>query len=243
VIGLAPNPGPGPAFIPFPGNYYIAYNQGVSAFGASASRTFDLFNVAVEGSVRNNQALASSQSSDISALTHGPATNVSDNPGYATGHTAHINVSTLASLPANALWREATLTAELAWTRLLSISKNAAAIDPNGTRDGVAMRFVLEPTYRSVLPGVDVGVPFGAGFAPKGSRPLSAGGPAGWLPENGGDVSIGLNASFRDAWRFTLNYTHYYGSIALGTDAHNAFTWKQPQGDRDFVAASLRYSF
>lgn len=241
LIGLTPG---GPA----PVGYNLAYQQGITAFGGSASRTFGNFNVAIEGSIRHNQDLASTQGADASSLAPAgviPATNNTNNPGYAVGKTAHINLSTLASLDSTPLWNEATLVAEVAWNRMLSITKNAAAIDPNGTRDGVALRFVLEPTYRGVFPGVDLGVPIGLGWAPKGSRPLAIGSPNAWIPEGGGDVSIGLNGSFRDVWRFTLAYTHYYGQAGTFNDltANNAYSWKQTLRDRDFIAASLRYSF
>jgi hypothetical protein len=239
VLGLVPV-APG-VLAPIPTNYYIAFNQGVTAYAVTASRTFGLFNVAAEAGVRYNSSLASTKGADTSALG-GVTTNVTNNPGYATGHTAHFNLSTIASLPVTFLWREATLTGEVAWNRVLSITKNAAAADPNSTRDGVAMRFVLEPTYRSVFPGVDIGVPFGVGYAPNGSRPLAAS-PGTWIPEGGGDLSIGLDGSFHDAWRFTVNYTHYYGSAAPTTDKNGTFTWKQNFADRDFVSASLRYSF
>ena len=237
LIGITPG---GPA----PIGYYQAYQQGITAFGASASRTFGNFNVAIEGSVRHNQDLASTQGVDLSSFTPAAPTNNTDNPGYAVGNTAHINLSTLATLDSTPLWREASLLAEIAWNRVLKVTKNDAAKDPNATRDGVAVRFVLEPTYRSVLPGVDLGVPIGVGWAPKGSRPLAMN-PNTWIPEGGGDVSIGLNGSFRDAWRFTLAYTHYYGEAKAFNDltANNAFTWKQTLKDRDFIAASVRYSF
>jgi hypothetical protein len=238
LIGITPG---GPA----PTGYYMAYPQGITALGASASRTFGNFNVALEASVRHDQPLASSQGVDINAIAPVPATNVTDNPGYALGRTAHINLSTIGSLGPSLLWREATLLAELAWARTLSITKNEAAKDPNGTRDGVALRLLLEPTYRGVADGLDIGVPVGLGWAPKGSRPLAAGNPNAWVPEGGGDLSIGLNAAFRDVWRATLTYTHYFGTAGtFNTNTpDNAYSWKQTLRDRDFIAASLSYSF
>ena len=236
VLGLIPGVGAVPA------GYYLGYNQDVTAFALSASRSFGLYNVAVEAGVRKNSSLASTRGADVSGIAPVPATNVTDNPGYATGKTAHINLSVLATLDESPLWREASLTGEVAWNRVLSVTKNAAAVDANSTRDGLALRVMLEPTYRSVFPGVDIGIPVGIGWAPNGSRPLAAGSPGSWLPENGGDISIGLNASYRDAWRFTLNYTHYYGKRDIG-QRNGAYTWKQVQGDRDFISASARYSF
>ena len=230
---------------PFPASYTQAYHQGITAFGASASRTFGDYNVAIEGSLRRNQDLASSQAADISGFAPVPATNNTGNPGYAVGNTAHVNVSVLGSLGPNPLWREATLLGEIAWNRVLKVTKNAAAADPNATRDGVALRAVLEPTYRSVFNGVDIGVPIGLGWAPKGSRPLAMSSPNAWIPEGGGDISVGLNASIRDVWRFSLAYTHYYGNAASFNDItkNNAYTWGQTLKDRDFISASLRYSF
>jgi hypothetical protein len=228
---------------PAPGAYNLAYHEGIKAFGASASKTFGDFNVAIEGSVRDNVDLASSRAGDISAFAPVPPTDNSGNPGYAVGRTAHINISTIGSIGATPLWREANLVGEIAWNRLLKVTKNAAALDPNGTRDGLALRVMLEPVYRGVFDGVDIGIPLGLSWAPKGSRPLSISNPNAWIPDGGGDVSIGLNARYRDAWRFSLSYTHYYGSKATFNDAAQAFTWRQALRDRDFVSASLTYTF
>ena len=67
-------------------------------------------------------------------------------------------LSTLAMLPATPLWNEANLMAELAWNRVLRVTDNAAAVDPHATRDAVSLRMQLEPSYRQVLPGLDLGV-------------------------------------------------------------------------------------
>lgn len=238
LVGITPG-GPGPV------GYYLGYQQNIQALGASASRTFGAFNVAIEGSVRSNQDLASTQGADLSAIAPVPPTNLSDNPGYAVGRTAHVNLSTMGSFGPSLLWNEAMLFGEIAWTRTLKVTRNAAAVDPHGTRDGVALRALFEPTYRGVADGLDIGVPLGLGWAPQGSRPLSAGHPNAWIAEGGGDLSIGLKAAYRDAWRASLTFTHYFGTAAPLTDlaASNAYTWKQTLRDRDFIAASLSYSF
>jgi hypothetical protein len=242
LVLLTPPAVPEPTAVP--GSYYLAYHQDIDAFGVSASRTFGDFNVAIEASVRSNQDLASTQGADTSSFTPVPASNNSDNPAYAIGRTAHLNLSTLATLPSTPLWREASLVAEVAWNRVLQVSKNAAALDPNGSRDGAALRFVLEPMYRSVVPGVDLGVPIGLGWAPEGSRPLAMTNPNMWIADGGGDFTLGLNGSWRDAWRFSLSFTHFFGEAGTFNDATtNAFTWKQALHDRDFVAASVRLSF
>lgn len=234
-IGIgAGGPPPGPV------SYYLAYHEGVNAFGASASKTFGDYNVAIEASMRTNQDLASS-AVDTSALG-GPVTDNNSNPAYAVGRTAHMNLSMLGNLGRTFLWREATIAGELAWNRVLSITKNPGAIDPNGSRDGLALRVVVEPTYRQVLSGLDIGVPVGIGYAPKGSRPLAMH-PNSWIPEGGGDLSIGINGNYLDAWRFSLSYTHYYGALGTLQDSNNAYTYKQTFKDRDYVALSLNRTF
>lgn len=235
-----------PGVGPVPTRYHLAYHENIDAFGASASRTFGNFNVAIEASLRRNADLASSQAVDASGLAPPgviPLTDNRNNPGYATGRTVHLNLSTLAQLDATPLWREATLVGEMAWNRVLRITGNAAAADPGATRDGVALRMVLTPMYRNVLPGLDLGVPLGLGWAPKGSRPLAINNPNAWIPAGGGDVSLGIDGSFRDVWRFSLSLTHYYGETATFQAADNSFPWKQTRRDRDFIAASLRVSF
>lgn len=237
VVGLTPV---GPA----PVGYRLAYHEKVQALGVSMSKTFGDYNVATELSVRNNQDLASTQGADVSSFTPAPATNNSSNPGYAVGRTAHVNISVLGNLPSTPLWKEGTLLGEVAWNRVLKITKNAAAADPNATRNGLAFRMLMEPMYRQVFSGVDLGVPIGFGYAPKGSRPLAMSSPNAWIPEGGGDISIGLNATYLDAWRFGVNYTHYFGTAkAFNTGTNNAYSWGQTYKDRDFISVTARYSF
>ena len=244
VLGMVANPGPGPATIgPMPVGYRLVYQENITALGMSASKTFGDYNVATEVSFRDGQDLASTQGVDTSLLG-GPATNNNSNPAYALGQTGHVNVSVLGSLPKTFLWNEATLIAEAAFNRVLAITKNPAAADPNATRDGLAYRMVLEPTYRQVATGLDIGVPLGIGYAPAGYRPMAISNPSAWLPEDGGDISIGINGVYLDKWRFTLNMTHYFGHaqpFTVGTN--NAYSYGQSLADRDFVSASLRYSF
>lgn len=231
-----------PAVGPFPTNYYIGYHENIRALAASVSKTFGDYNVAAELSFRSNQDLASTMGVDMSALG-APATNNSTNPAYAVGRTAHLNISMIGNVPSTPLWKEATIAAELAWNRVLSVTANENALDPNGTREGIAIRALFEPMYRQVLPGVDISVPIGIGYAPKGSRPLAVT-PNSWLPDGGGDISLGLNATYRDAWRFGINYTHYFGTAkTFNVGPQSNFGWGQTFKDRDFVSVSARYSF
>lgn len=233
--------GPASCGMVAPKTYNLAWHEDITAFGLSASRTFGAINLAVEGSVRDNQDLASTNAVNTQALG-GPATDNSDNPGYAVGRTAHLNISTLWQVPETALWREASLAGEIAWNRVMSITKNPEAIDPNATRNAVSLRVLFEPTYRQVMPGLDLGVPVGVGYTPKGSRSMALG-PGGMPASGGGDFTIGLNGSYQDVWRFSLAYTHYFGPEGNFLDADNHYTYKQAMKDRNFISLSVRRTF
>ncbi len=252
VTGVFPGPGcvvPGSVKVGasscarpgMPVAYHLAYNEGITALGGSLSRTFGDMNLAAEASIRHNQDLASTLAVDTSAMG-GAITNNNSNPAYAVGNTAHLNLSTLWSLSPNALFREANFVGELAWNRVLSVTKNRAALDPNATRDAVALRWILEPIYRQVLPGFDLGLPIGLGYAPHGSRSMALG-PGAQPADGSGDASIGLNGSYLEVWRFSLSYTHYYGGVQPFINSNNNFSYGQSLKDRDFIAFSLRRTF
>lgn len=229
-------------FGPNPVSYQLVYPEDITAFGASASHTFGDMQLSIEASIRHNQPLASTAANDLSALLGTAASDNRDNPAYAVGRTAHINVSTLWTLPPSPLAQEASLTGEMMWNRVLSVTKNAGALDPRSMRDAFALRVVLEPTYRQVLPGLDISVPIGLGWSPKGSRSQALG-PS--LPaEGGGDINIGVKGSYLDAWKFSMTYTHFYGPRdTMMSGFPPTFTYGQFMKDRDFVAMSVSRTF
>jgi len=236
---IPPDPVIGPVG---PVGYMLGYHQGTTAFGASLSRTFGDLNFAAEASIRHNQDLASTGNADLRLLGLG-ATNNSSNTAYATGKTAHANLSAFWTLSPGPLWREAVFLGEIAWNRALSCRRNCASIDPNATRDGTALRMLFTPAYRQVLPGLDLEVPIGLGYSPHGSRPMALGTQGAMPPEGGGDLSIGLNGAWEQVWRFSLSYTHYFGSADAWLTPANRFTYRQYLKDRDFIAFSVRRTF
>lgn len=241
----------GQPFGPFgpvlPTAYYLAYQEDTQLYGFSASRSFGSLNLAMEASVRKGQSLATTHAVDASALG-GAVPDNRDHPAYAVGDTAHVNVSTIWTVPRTALWNEANLAAEVAWTRLLKCKQNCddsaagvAALDPNITRDAWSMRAVFEPMYRQALLGWDISLPMGVGFTPNGSRnPL---GPAAVPAENGGDFTIGITGLYMNTWDLNLAYTGFFGSAGTFLDSSNSYSYKQARADRDFVAFTVRRSF
>jgi hypothetical protein len=228
--GAGVGPGAPPDMI---GQYLLVFPQNVKAFGFSASTTVADANVAAEVSVRTNAPLVSLTMPDMT----GTADN-NRNPLYAVGRTAHAQVSMIHLLPQSSLWQGATLLGEIAWNRRLSITKNAAALDPNTTRDATAIRVVFEPQYFQVLDGVDISVPIGLGYTIDGR----SGAVGAFGPEHGGDSSVGVKGDFMKVWRFSFGLTHYFGSagpIAAG----GIQTFKQIYRDRDFLSFAATRTF
>lgn len=191
----------------------------------------------------------------------GTVANNSNHPAYAVGRTAHINLSTIWTVSPNALFNESTFVGEIAWNRMLSCDKNCSpmldssgnvvapsALDPNGTRDGLGMRGVFTPVYRQVISGLDLSVPFSVSYSPKNSRPLAVG-PGVLPPAGGGDVTLGINGVYNNAWNINLQYTHFYGpaNTLLSSKVADAsappYTWGQTLRDRDFFMFSVSRSF
>jgi len=230
-LTLAPAPAGFPPGALIPANYYWVYPEDIKAFGFSASRSIGEYNLGFETSMRRNAPLVSGSSVQI------PVARVSSS--FARGTTWHANLSVLGSLGPSFIAREASIVAEVAVNYTQKVTENPQAVDPNTERWGAGLRVVYEPTYRQVLDGLDLGVPIGLSYTPAGKS--SAGGALG--PHHGGDISIGLNATFLDAWRLGLNYTHFYGPMGTFLDAQNHQTFRQTLKDRNFISLSLRRTF
>jgi hypothetical protein len=220
------------------GTYYLAYHENVRAYGVSATKTTGYINWAVEISGRTNMDLVS-DAQVFAPLPGAVPPDNKDRPLYAVGDSLHANLSALATVPPNFISREATFLGEVAWNRLLGITHNGAALDPNTTRDAVGFRLTYEPFYRQVRPGIDLSFPFGFGFFPMGrSAVLQSFG-----PNRGGDFNIGMTAAYHDAWRFGISYNHFYGTPASVLDAKQHYQFGQPLADRNYFSVSIRHTF
>ncbi len=233
---------------PVDGTFYDNYHDGINVFGASANHNVGLFNLAVETSVRFNQDLLSPNAYDLGSGAE-----------YAVGKTFHVNVSAFGSnLGKTAIWDDAQLLAEVAFSRVLSVDKNAdtlsgcqpstfpgSACKPNGTRDSWKLQALFEPVYYQALPGIDVRLPFGITYQPSGSRNMV--GPAP-LPEDAGSVNLGISGTYLDTWRLGLNVTHFFGSAgvlfsSVGASGTQAWNYDQYFRDRDYMTLVLSRTF
>lgn len=218
------------------GSYRLVYHEGILAFGGSFSKSIGDINLAGEVSYRDNAPLTSLPQ----VVTRANADN-RDNALYAIGRTAHAQVSVLYTVPPNLIAEESSLVGEIAWNTRLAVTKNREALDPEARVSAVGLRMVYEPTYRQVLPGLDIGVPIGFGYNPNGKSQAVQSFNGG--VSSAGDISVGVNANYLDVWRLGVNYTHYIGAAGAFRYDSNARTYKQSLADRDFISVSARRTF
>jgi len=237
--------------VALPSHYQLIYPEAIKAYGFSVSTSVGNANVAAEVSTRRNAPLVS----DPVEIGFDQSADNNGNARYAVGNTLHAQVSMLYSLEPNFIARESSLIGEIAWNRVLSCTRNCehtvghgsnGPVDrPNGwlgkntTRDAWGLRMVYTPTYRQVLPGLDISVPIGISYFPQGR----SGAVAAFGPHKGGDISIGVNGVYLDKWRFGLNYTHFYGSEDIALNADNVYTYRQNLRDRNFISFTASTSF
>ena len=231
---LRPGAGANPAIGQI-GTYNLVYAEGIKVYGMSASATFGQANVAAEISTRRNSDLQSNSQRVLGTA----AADGSDNSLFARGNTAHAQVSLIWQLPANMIAQESSLSGEVAWNRTLSVTRNPNALNPNADRDAWGLRMIYSPTYRQVLPGMDLSFPMGLSYFPKGKSSAVS----GFGVNKGGDMNIGVSGSYLEVWRFSLNFTHFYGPEGTFLNSSGQFSYLQSLKDRDYVSLSINRAF
>jgi hypothetical protein len=220
-------------------SYRWMYHEGIRAFGASFAKTLDDWSFAGEVSVRHNAPLASSGQTTLANIGVNAGLNNNSNPGYAVGETAHAQVSWIATLGPSFLSREASFVGEVAWNTRTSVTRNAQMLNPNADKSAVGLRTIYAPSYRQVMPGLDLTPSLGLGYTFGAS---SAVGP-GFGVDKGGDVNLGLAGVYLGVWNLSLNYVHYLGTAAPTLDAANNAQYKQALKDRNSLTLSIRTTF
>jgi hypothetical protein len=240
------------------GNVHLAYASNIRTFGASVTSSVGQLNWALEGSVRSNAPL----NSDPAVLGLGPVTSCGtsdDNPCYAVGRTAHLQMSGIYVLQPGPLWQGGSLVGELAYNHRLKVTKDIFAnpdgsssglggLDPNTTKGAWAMRMLFEPQYFQVLPGLDMSLPVAVGYN-FGGRSSAIGNFAGGA-SNAGDYSIGVKGKYQNEWNLALTYTDYFGEAKTFTETRvpgagspRQLTFGQTLKDRAHVSFSLSRTF
>jgi hypothetical protein len=220
------------------GEYMLVFPEDIKAYGFSANRGIGNANVGFEASIRQDAPLVSLTVADLSALAPVAVGDNDHNPLYAIGNTAHAQINMINVLPTGTFWDSATILAELAWNRTLSVDKNRESLDPNATRDATAMRVVFTPTYFQVLDGLDLSVPMGFGYGIDG-RSSAVG---GFSQAKGGNYNIGIAGDYLKSINFSLSYNGYFGPSAP-INIGGIKTYEQTNADRDFIAFSVSHTF
>ncbi|TBW48319.1 DUF1302 domain-containing protein [Marinobacter halodurans] len=225
-----------PAFMGGDDSYAAVYAEDIRTFGASFSTLVGEANVAGEISTRIDTPLAATGG----VVLTGMGADNGKNAAYPVGDSLHAQVSMINLYGGSSLWDGASLVGEVAYNRRLSVKKNADQLDPNSTRDAVALRFAFAPQYFQVRPGVDLQVPITVGYTPYGRSSVT---PLAFTPEHGGDITIGLKADYQKTWHASLSYTNFFGPGGPIVNSSNAYSYQQTLKDRDFVAFSIQRTF
>jgi len=221
-----------------PGDWYFVFPEAVKVYGVSATRSLGDYNFAGEASIRDNMPLRTSNK--IFGFFPGQP-----EPRIATGRTAHLNLSTLATFGPSFLARESSLIAEIAWNRVLHKKDPDATLDPGRTRDATALQVIFTPSYRQALPGLDLSVPLGLRYTLDGRSSVTQ-----WDARGNGSANIGVEGNYHGVWQFALTYTKFIGKAVPFIDYSPALPGGVPKfgdgnaaADRDFVSLTLRRTF
>lgn len=217
--------------------YRFLHHEGIKAYGLSAAKSVGEWSLAGEVSYRRNAPLAS-RSTFVAGIP-GFVLNNSSNPGYAVGETAHAQFSWLASLGPSFVAKEASFVGEVAWNKRMKVTQRADLLNPNADKSAVGLRMSYTPTYRQVMPGLDLSPSVGLGYTAGKSSAVGA----GFGVDKGGDINIGLGGVYLGKWNMNLNYVHYLGPVGGTNDAAGLAQYKQSLKDRNFVTLSLRTTF
>lgn len=228
------------------GTYRLMYAQDVKVYGASFSTLIGETNVGGEMSTRRDTPLA--PLGDL-VINFDPTADNRKNSPYAVGNSFHANLSAITVLAANPLWDAGSFVGELAFNRLLSVTRNPTnplfangVLNTTHTRDAWAMRMVFQPEYFQVMSGLDLQVPIGLGYGISGRSAVFQ-----VAPEHGGDLSIGANFDYKKTWRAGVQFTHYIGAAgaapSMNAATNTQASYQQYYKDRDFVTFSVQRTF
>jgi len=219
-IYLRPDGSSGPGNV---GSYQLVYPRGIELYGASFSSYIADSNVAGEISFRRNMPLVSLPV----IIAPGELADAGGHARYAVGNTLHAQISSVTVFGAGKFWDGADLTAEIAASHVLDITKNRAALDPTRDRTAVSLELEFGQEYFEVLPNLDVRLPIGLEYGVFGDSSTAEDDYA-----DAGNIEIAIEATFRKAWEGKLAFTHFLGSPV-----------QQPLADRDFVSISIQRTF
>jgi hypothetical protein len=228
----------------------LATTRGVQLFGYSLDTTIGSVSTGFEASYRRNTALNTAVSSNIATQTEG-----------AKGDILNLVVNAIVPLSRSPLWQTGTLTAELAYTHLLSVDQNASIYNGVGyggcptnnkwngcsTKNYVAGAVVFQPQWLQVFPGVDLSMPTSFSGGLYGTTPINPGSSAG--SQGFFTYSVGVQALIRQKATLTLSYIGYHAHVNTTATTPSGLTYNSTGNglfdlnDRPWVSLTLQSSF
>lgn len=190
-----------------PVDYHQAYARGTEMYAASYTTTLGAASIGTELIYRKNTALNSTSffaaSGDLAGLEG------------ARGNTWHAVVNAVYLLPRTPLWETGEIQAELVYSQLAKVTRNAEVFNGVGyacaagqgkdqgcsTKRVLLGQFNIEPRWLQVLPGLDLSAPASIAYGLRGNGATLGGG-----NEDSYVWSLGLAAKYRDIYNFSLKY-------------------------------------
>jgi len=241
-------------------DYHLSFAKKVRLFGLAMEKQVGPYSLGAELSHLRETGLSSS------------AFNPSDPLGRegARGNVTNLLVNVVGGLTRSRFWDTGVFSAELGYTRLHSITRNAAmyrgvdnpvACPTRSERDGCATKDAwmlagfFKPQWLAVWPGVDLSLPVFVMVGLKGNASI-LGAPVG---ERSAVYTLGLEANVHQKYTVTLQYNGYHATangltnagaplgIANGTPGFPTFyaggngTWMY--NDKGWVSLSVKASF
>ncbi|RJF92749.1 DUF1302 family protein [Noviherbaspirillum saxi] len=227
----------------------LAFARDTELYGLSLSKNLSSLSVGTEISYRRNTAL----NSTISVL---PANRI--DPTYeeiegARGNTFHALANAIYLLPETPLWRGGSLNAELNYSRLLSVTRNAqrfnaigyacpagrGKVDGCSTKDAWGMNISFTPSWPQAFPGWDISMPTTLAYQIKGNGSALGGGNEGAVA-----WSIGIAGTLYSRYDFALRYVdaraqHNTNAAGVATTTNG----NAVQNDHGWVSFTFKTTF
>lgn len=225
----------------------LAFAQDTELFATSFTGNINGVNVGTELSYRKNTALISG-STPVDARVVG-----FQGTEGARGNTFHLLLNSIFVLPETPLFKGGSLTGEFVYSRLDKVTRNeglflgagtpqcaavarGAAVAAGikevnrgcATKDYYGIQVNATLDYPQALPGVNLSVPISVSYGLKGNAAIPGGGNEGAVT-----WSVGVDANYRNAHRFSLKYNDSKAryanvggqNIANGSAINNNHGW------------------
>jgi len=230
-------------------NYHLSYATGVRLLGLSLDRQIGDVSAGFEVSYRRGTALNSNTGPLASDLTGREG---------ARGNTLHMLANAQIGLTPNALYQTGIAVVEVAYSRLLDVTKNEALFKGANTaacgskwvgcstRDVVNLSALFSPQWLQVFPGIDFSAPVSATVGLLGNGATLSSGNQGTV-----SYSVGLTTTVRNQTTVGLSYKGYYSRVREGTapyyaggpEHYIAGNGTYQLNDRGWVALTVKSTF